>query len=90
VQQNWKGLLGISTVGLEFGLSILVGMLAGRWADRRLGTAHWLTFVGFAIGVVAGYRTIYRALQRANREAEREAENERVERRRYHDDHDEP
>lgn len=88
VQQNWKGLLNASTIGLEFGLSILVGLFAGRWADQQLGTAHWLTFAGFGLGVAAGYRSLYRAMQRANREAARNAEKDRAARRQYHDEQD--
>ena len=56
VQQNWKGVASYATVGLEFGLSMLVGLFAGRWLDQKLDTAHWLTFIGGGFGVAAGYR----------------------------------
>jgi ATP synthase protein I len=75
-----------ATVGLEFGLSLLVGLFGGRWLDTKLGTAHWLTFIGFGFGVAAGYRAIYRAAQAANRDAERQDKEERAQRDRYHDD----
>jgi F0F1-type ATP synthase assembly protein I len=87
VQQNWKGVASYATVGLEFGLSLLVGLFGGRWIDGKLGTAHWFTFIGFGFGVAAGFRAIYRAAQAANRDAEREEERERAERQRYYDDH---
>lgn len=74
------------TVGLEFGLSLLVGLFGGRWLDGKLGTHHWLTVIGAGFGIAAGYRAIYRAAKAANREAEREDEAERAERQRYHDD----
>ena len=86
MQQDWKGLASYTTVGLEFGLSLLVGLFAGRWLDAKLGTANWLTFIGFGFGIAAGYRAIYRAAQAANREAEREEAEERAERQRYHDE----
>jgi ATP synthase protein I len=86
VQQNWKGMTSYATVGLEFGLSLLVGLFGGRWLDGKLGTAHWFTFIGFGFGVAAGYRAIYRAAQAANRDAERESHEERARRERYHDD----
>jgi ATP synthase protein I len=86
VQQDWKGVANYATVGLEFGLSLLVGLFGGRWLDSKLGTAHWLTFIGFGFGVAAGYRAIYRALQAANRDAQREEDAERAERQRYHDE----
>ena len=78
-----------ATVGLEFGLSLLVGLFGGYLLDKKFGTAHWLTFIGFGFGAAAGYRAIYRAAQAANRDAERQDAKERAERDRYHD-HDPP
>ena len=75
-----------ATVGLEFGLSLLVGLFAGRWLDHKLGTEHWLTLIGGGFGIAAGYRAIYRAAKAANREADREDAEERARRQRYHDD----
>ena len=75
-----------ATVGLEFGLSLLVGLFGGRWLDGKLGTGHWLTFIGFGFGVAAGYRAIYRAAQAVNRDAKREIDEEQARRQRYHDD----
>jgi F0F1-type ATP synthase assembly protein I len=86
VQQNWKGMASYATVGLEFGLSVLVGLLGGRWLDGKLGTGSWLALIGFGFGVAAGGRAIYRAAQAANRDAERESNEERSRRQRYHDD----
>lgn len=86
VQQNWKGIASYATVGLEFGLSLLVGLFGGRWLDGKLGTDPWLAIIGFCFGVAAGYRSIYRAAQAANRDAERADKDELAERRRYHDD----
>ena len=78
-----------ATVGLEFGLSLLLGLFVGRWLDHKLGTANWLTLVGSGFGIAAGYRAIYRAARTANREAAREDAEERAKRQRYHD-HDHP
>ena len=75
-----------ATVGLEFGLSLLVGLFGGRWLDQKLGTENWLTFIGFGFGVAAGYRSIYRAAKKANQEAAREEADERAERQKYLDD----
>lgn len=86
MQQNWKGLAGFATLGIEFALSVLVGLFGGRWLDGKLGTAPWLAIVGFGFGVAAGVRAIYRAARAANEEAEREGNEERERRQRYHDD----
>ena len=86
MQQDWKSIHRYATVGLEFALSLLVGLFGGRWLQGKLGTGDWLTFVGFGFGIAAGYRAIYRAVQAANREAEREEAAEQAERQRYHDE----
>jgi ATP synthase protein I len=85
MQQDWKGLASYTTVGLEFGLSLLVGLFGGRWLDSKLGTGHWLAFIGFGFGIAAGYRAIYRAAKAANRDAAREEAEERAQRQRYLD-----
>src|SRR5215831_2333201 len=85
MQQDWKALTTHATVGLEFALSLLVGLFGGLWLDRKLGT-HWLALVGAGFGIAAGGRAIYRAVQAANREAEREEAEERARRQRYHDE----
>lgn len=90
MQQYWKGINRYTTVGLEFGLSLLVGLFGGRWLDKQLGTAHWLTFIGFGFGIAAGYRAIYRAALAANRDAEKEEAEELAQRQRYHDDPRDP
>ncbi len=86
MQQHWKGLGSYGTVGLEFALSIVLGLLVGDWADKKLGTAPWLMVLGLTYGVAAGTRALYRALQRANRESEEFDRKEREERKRYDDD----
>ena len=84
MQQHWKGVGRYATVGLELALSILLGAIAGAWLDRRLQTGNWLTFVGFLLGALAGFRALWRALQQANREAEESERREREARKRYH------
>jgi len=64
--------LSASSVGLELGLSVVAGVLFGRWLDGRLGTTPWLMLVFFGLGLVAGFRSLLRAVRRADREAEAE------------------
>jgi F0F1-type ATP synthase assembly protein I len=90
VQQDWKSVGGYGTVGLEFALSVIVGLVAGDWLDRHLHTAPWLTLVGTAFGLAAGARALWRALRRANREADQIAEQERRELKESHDRSDRP
>jgi F0F1-type ATP synthase assembly protein I len=88
VNKAWKGIGSYSTVGLDFTLSILVGLFGGRWLDRKLGTGGWLTIVGLCFGIAAAVRTLMRALRQANREAEEAERREREDRARFHDKKD--
>lgn len=65
--------LSASSVGLELGLSVVVGVLIGRWLDGRFGTEPWLMLVLLVLGLVAGFRGVLRAVRRADRAAEAEA-----------------
>jgi ATP synthase protein I len=88
VQQHWKGVGRYGTVGLELALSILLGLFAGRWLDKKLDTAPWLTLIGLGYGLAAGFRAVWRAVKRANQEAEAEERKHQQARDKYHDDHD--
>lgn len=53
----------ISTIGIEIALSIVVGILGGRWLDSKLGTSPYLTIIGLILGVVAGFRSLFQVAQ---------------------------
>jgi len=59
--------LSASSVGLELGISVLLGLLGGLWADGRWGTAPWLMLAGLVVGLIAGFRAVMRAVRRADR-----------------------
>ncbi|HET7501190.1 MAG TPA: AtpZ/AtpI family protein [Kofleriaceae bacterium] len=59
--------LSASSVGLELGLSVVVGVLFGMWLDGKLGTQPWLMLVFLILGLVAGFRNVLRAVDRADR-----------------------
>ena len=63
--------LSASSVGLELGLSVVIGVLVGMWLDGRLGTTPWLMLLWLGFGLVAGFRGVLRAVRRADREADR-------------------
>lgn len=84
MRQDLKGLGTYGTVGLEFGLSVLVGLFGGQWIDKKLGTAPWFTLIGAAFGTAAGIRSLWRASKAAQRELEEEDRREREARREYH------
>jgi ATP synthase protein I len=66
--------LNASSVGLELGLSVALGLLIGWWLDQHLGTQPWLMLTWLVFGLVAGFRGIFRAIKRADRAAARELE----------------
>jgi F0F1-type ATP synthase assembly protein I len=56
----------LASVGIEFSISTLVGLLGGRWLDGKLGTTPWLMIVGLLLGVTAGMRSLIRAARSAS------------------------
>jgi ATP synthase protein I len=56
------GLVTAATGGFEFAVAILLGVFAGQWLDRRMGTAPWLVILGVAVGAAAGFYNLYRTL----------------------------
>jgi ATP synthase protein I len=61
--------LNASSVGLEMGLAVVIGLLVGYYMDRWLGTEPWLMLLWLVLGLVAGFRGVFRAVSRAERAA---------------------
>lgn len=59
-----KAFARVGSLGIELALSVVVGMLGGRWLDGKLSTAPWLMLLGLVLGVIAGFRSIYRSLRK--------------------------
>lgn len=64
--------LNASSIGLEMGLSVVIGLLVGYYLDRWLGTEPWLMLLWLVFGLVAGFRGVLRAVGRAERAAKDE------------------
>lgn len=63
--QNPYRLLGLVTsIGLNWAVSILVGVYGGRWLDGHFRTQPLFTIVGIILGMIAGaigsFRTVAR------------------------------
>jgi ATP synthase protein I len=65
--------LSASSVGLELGISVAIGLGFGYWLDQKAGTEPWLMLLFLAFGLAAGFRGVLRAIKRANRAAEEDA-----------------
>lgn len=62
--------LSASSVGLELGISVILGLLFGWWLDKQIGTAPWMMLLFLVFGLIAGFRGVMRAVARAERAAE--------------------
>jgi len=77
----FSDLLKLSSLGLEMGAAVVIGLLMGTWLDRQFGTEPWLTFVFLGFGLVAAGKAVYRAVRKglseeAFEEARQKAEQE--------------
>jgi len=61
-----------SSMGLELGLSVVVGFLIGSWLDQWLETKPWFLIVFGLSGIFAGYRSIFRLVKRIQSESKQE------------------
>jgi ATP synthase protein I len=59
--------LSASSVGLELGIAVVIGLFAGMWLDGKAGTTPWLMLLFLGFGLVAGFRNVLRAVKRAER-----------------------
>ena len=59
----WKRYLRFSSMGIELGVSVMVGLIGGQWLDKRFGTEPWLLLLGLLFGMAAGFRSVFRALK---------------------------
>ncbi|MBS1121896.1 MAG: hypothetical protein H6Q90_4124 [Deltaproteobacteria bacterium] len=64
--------LSASSVGLELGIAVVIGVLFGMFLDGRLGTEPWMMLLFMGFGLVAGFRGVLRAVRRSDRAAELE------------------
>ena len=69
----WEG-SRYASVGIEFGLSVVIGYLAGRWLEGRLDCPPWGTVGGVLFGFAAALRSLLRLAAREERRAKAERE----------------
>ena len=67
--RQYLRLLGeASTIGLQLGLSVFIGIGIGVWLDSKFGTFPWLALVFLVFGVAAGFLNYYRFIKRQQEE----------------------
>jgi F0F1-type ATP synthase assembly protein I len=62
----WAG-ARYASVGLEFGLSVVIGYLLGAWLEARYGFAPWGALGGVVLGFIAAVRSLLRLAAREGR-----------------------
>jgi len=49
-----------SSFGIAMVIAIFVGILAGNWLDKKLGTGHKFAFLLLLVGIFAGFWNLYK------------------------------
>lgn len=59
----YTDLLKFSSLGLEMGAAVIIGLLVGSYLDRHFHTDPWLTLIFLGFGFVAAGRAVARVLK---------------------------
>ena len=63
-----KDQLEITSLGMEFALMEIVGVVSGHWLDIKFGTSPWCLLGGALLGFALGMWRIISAAKRTNKE----------------------
>ena len=55
--------LRFSAIGMEMGLAVVIGYVAGWWLDKTFGTKPYLTMVMLLFGIAAAFMAIAVAIE---------------------------
>jgi ATP synthase protein I len=66
-RSSWRGIATYAQLGTTLFACVVVGLGAGYFADRWLGTQPWLLLAGLGFGIAAAARNLYRAIVALNR-----------------------
>ena len=65
------GMFDLASIGITLALAIFIGYFGGRWIGGKLGNAAVGSYIGFGMGVAAGFMEMFRSVARWNRQLER-------------------
>ena len=54
----------LASIGITLALAICIGYFGGKWLGGKLGNAAVGSFIGFGMGVVAGFMEMFRSVAR--------------------------
>ncbi len=63
-----KLLARFGTVGLEMGLAVFVGALAGTYLDGLFGTKPWLSVIFVFFGIAAAFKRLIDVARKAKQD----------------------
>jgi ATP synthase protein I len=70
-REVFKSLLSYSSLGLEMGLCVAIGIGIGYFLDKYFQTSPYLTIIFMIFGVIASMKTIYTLMKKIEKENER-------------------
>jgi F0F1-type ATP synthase assembly protein I len=76
-RKQLKAFARLGSVGIEFALSVVVGLLGGTWLDKHFSTQPLLTLVGLLFGLIAGVRSLYQTVRKQQQSSGRDDEKPR-------------
>ena len=64
---GFKSLGEVASIGMTMVAATVIGLGAGYYADRWLGTSPWLMLLGLLLGIAAGFVNLFRSVKAAER-----------------------
>jgi ATP synthase protein I len=61
----WRSLAMLASVGITFVVATAGATIGGYFLDRWLGSSPWLTLIGLAVGVAAGFRGFFKSVTKS-------------------------
>ena len=67
-----KSLLSYSSLGIEMGLCVAIGIGMGYYLDKYFETSPYLTIIFMIFGIIASMKIIYPLMKKLEKENERD------------------
>jgi ATP synthase protein I len=63
--RGYMQVLSLTSVGLEMGIAVVIGLLGGQWLDRRFDTEPLFLILGVLFGCGAAAKAVWAAVKKA-------------------------
>jgi ATP synthase protein I len=67
-KKAYKQLLRFSSIGLEMGFSVAIGVGIGYLLDSYFDTKPWFLLIFFFVGIAAAFRSLFSLLKRFDKD----------------------